>query len=160
MRPLSGGQEDYAGLLLASLSLTPVTKGPVVRVAPNDLSFNTVQSWKDIYDFRPGHRPFVKSDEWYENGSFAGRAKSIVTESDPEKHGNMRRSFSRAFSLRSLAEQETVISTHIDNLVRQIGALGAHEGGVDLVMWFHMLGFDVISELALGKSFNSVVNGK
>jgi len=29
--------------------------GSVVRVSPNELAFNSVQAWEDIYGHRPGH---------------------------------------------------------------------------------------------------------
>ncbi|KAL8900470.1 MAG: hypothetical protein Q9207_005685 [Kuettlingeria erythrocarpa] len=134
------------------------TPGPVVRVAPHELSFNTAQAWKDIYGQRRGHSPFIKS-AFYDGGNFAGQAHSIVSERDPAKHGEMRRFLSNAFSDRSLKEQEYLITDVIDEFCRQIGARGAGEDGVDLSKWFNLLTFDVIGELAFGESFNGVRTG-
>ena len=68
--------------------------GPVVRTAPNELSFNSPSSWRDIYDFRQGHRPFIKSN-FYDGGSFADQCGSIVSERSPTAHGRMRKLLSQ-----------------------------------------------------------------
>src|SRR5699024_903351 len=36
--------------------------GPVVRVSPNELSFNSAQSWEDIYGFKTGGRKNMHKD--------------------------------------------------------------------------------------------------
>jgi hypothetical protein len=83
--------------------------GSVVRVAPNELSFNTEQSFRDIYGLCLGRDTFVKST-FYEGGSFAAKGvHSIVSERDPVVHGQMRRLLSHAFSKSSLLEQEELV---------------------------------------------------
>lgn len=93
--------------------------GPVVRTAPNELSFNSAQSWKDIYDFRQGHLTFIKS-EFYDGGSFADQCGSIVSERDPKVHGVMRKYLSHAFSQRSLTEQEYLVSMNVESMCHLI----------------------------------------
>ncbi|KAM5465924.1 hypothetical protein MauCBS54593_006172 [Microsporum audouinii] len=127
--------------------------GPVVRTAPNELSFNTAQSWKDIYGFRPGRQEFLKSD-FYDGGSFADRVHSIVSERDPTEHGIMRRYLSHAFSDHSLTEQEPLIARTIDRFVQQTGVKGAE--GFDLGKGFEMMTFDIIGDLAFGETFRGV----
>ncbi|MCJ1470908.1 hypothetical protein MMC07_009556, partial [Pseudocyphellaria aurata] len=124
--------------------------GPIVRTAPNELSFNTAQSWKDIYDFRQGHLTFIKS-EFYDGGSFADRCGSIVSERDPQVHGIMRKYLSHAFSARSLTEQEFLIAKSVDAFIRRIGEDGAKS--IDIVMAFTLMSFDIIGELAFGETF-------
>ena len=128
-----------------------------MRVSPQELSFSSLGSWKDIYGQRQGHRPFVKS-EFYDGGNFANQAYSIVSERDPEKHRNMRKYLSTAFSDRSLKEQEHLISGVIDLFIQQIGKHGRDE--IDMTTWFNLMTFDVIGELAFGESFNGVADGK
>lgn len=148
-----GGRQPYDVLKLHE------KYGPVVRVAPDQLSFNTAQSWKDIYGPRKGHDTFVKSS-FYDGGSFANQAHSIVTERDPAKHSEMRRFLSNAFSDRSLKEQEHLVAEVIDAFIDQIGALGNKPEGIDLSIWFNLLTFDIIGELAFGESFGGVRSGK
>ena len=130
--------------------------GPVVRIAPNEVSFNSAQSWKDIYGFRQGHKTFVKS-EFYDGGSFADQAHSIVSERDPTEHGKMRKFLSHAFSDRSLSEQEFLIASVIDGFIGQIGKTGPN--GLDISAAFGRLTFDIIGNLAFGTEFGGVESG-
>ncbi|KAK7178809.1 cytochrome P450 [Paraphaeosphaeria sporulosa] len=133
--------------------------GPVVRTAPNELSFNTAQAWRDIYDFRPGHLTFVKS-EFYEGGSFADQCGSIVSERSATVHGRMRKHLSHAFSQRSLVEQEELIASTVDKLIDRVGELGTAPEGVDIVKWWNMMTFDIIGDLAFGETFGGLQSGK
>ncbi|KAL4978762.1 benzoate 4-monooxygenase cytochrome P450 [Aspergillus desertorum] len=142
-----GGRQPYKILELHQ------RYGPVVRTAPNELSFNTAQSWKDIYGFRQGHKTFIKSD-FYDGGSFADRVHSIVSERDPVEHGIMRRYLSHAFSDHSLTEQEFLIAKTIDRFVKETGVKGAK--GFDLGKGFEMMTFDIIGDLAFGETFGGV----
>lgn len=128
----------------------------MVRIAPNELSFNSAQSWRDIYGFRQGHKTFVKSD-FYDGGSFADQAHSIVSERDPTEHGKMRKYLSHAFSDRSLSEQEFLIAGVIDSFIQQIGR--TEPGGLDLSAAFGRLTFDIIGSLAFGETFGGVESG-
>lgn len=39
--------------------------GGAVRVAPDHLSFNTAQAFRDIYGTRPGKKQLPKDEEWF-----------------------------------------------------------------------------------------------
>lgn len=132
--------------------------GPVVRTSPNELSFSSVGSWKDIYGFRQGVGTFIKS-EFYDGGSFADQAHSIVSERDPVTHGKMRKHLSHAFSDRSLREQEGLIDEVVDELIMQLGICASGEQGADIVMWFNLATFDIIGSLAFGESFGGLKSG-
>ncbi|KAL8692053.1 MAG: hypothetical protein Q9218_002839 [Villophora microphyllina] len=132
--------------------------GPVVRVAPNELSFSSAQSWKDIYGQRKGHAPFVKSG-FYDGGNFANQAHSVVSERDPVKHAEMRKYLSNAFSDRSLKEQEYLVSGVIDDFVSKIEKRGSSPDGVNMTLWFNLMTFDVIGKLAFGKDFGGLDSG-
>ncbi|KAF2492608.1 putative cytochrome P450 [Lophium mytilinum] len=148
-----GGRQPYHILSLHK------RYGPVVRIAPNELSFNTAQSYRDIYDFRPGKRCFVKSD-FYEGGTFADQCGSIVSERDPEKHGQMRRYLSHAFSQRSLLEQESLVARVINDFMDQLEKQAATGQEVDLTKWFNMMTFDIIGDLAFGETFHGIESGE
>ena len=132
--------------------------GPVVRTSPKELSFNSAASWKDIYGFRPGHRPFIKS-RFYDGGSFADQAHSIVSERDVGAHARMRKDLAHAFSDRSLKEQEGPVATVVDLFISQLGVHGLGEDGTDVVMWFNLTTFDIIGSLAFGETFGGVQSG-
>ncbi|KAL9123064.1 MAG: hypothetical protein Q9187_000391 [Circinaria calcarea] len=148
-----GGRQPYKILQLHE------KYGPVVRTAPNELSFNSIGSWKDIYGFRPGHSPFIKSD-FYDGGSFADQAYSIVSERNPAVHGKMRKYLSHAFSDRSLKDQEGLVNKVVDEFIAQLGVYASGEQGANIVMWFNLTTFDIIGSLAFGRSFGGVKSGK
>ena len=131
----------------------------MVRVAPNELSFNTAQSWHDIYGLRKSHDVFVKS-EFYDGGNFAAESLSIVSERDPQKHSQMRKYLSSAFSDRSLRDQEYLIAEIVDEFIASIDP-GHNEGKepVELVNMFNLTTFDIIGSLAFGESFGGVKAG-
>ena len=131
----------------------------MVRVAPNDLSFNSVASWRDIYGFRQGHKPFVKSD-FYDGGPFADQAHSIVSERDPVVHGQMRKFLSPAFSDKSLKDQEPLINEVVDDLVTQLDIHASAEKSVNIVTWYNLTTFDIVGSLAFGESFGGVKSGR
>ncbi|KAI0415912.1 cytochrome P450 [Xylaria grammica] len=124
--------------------------GPIVRVAPNEVSFNTAASWKDIYTNR---KTFIKSD-FYDGGSFAGRGvHSIVSERQPQVHAEMRHYLSSAFSDRALNEQEDLIAQSVDKFV---DLLPQRPRDWDLTKGYEMLTFDIIGDLAFGESFGAI----
>lgn len=132
----------------------------MVRTAPNELSFNSAQSWRDIYSFRQGHQTFIKSD-FYDGGSFTSRGvHSIVSERDVDAHGQMRKYLSHAFSDRSLSEQEEMIAGTILNFVHLAGERGQQEGGWDIGKAYEMMTFDIIGDLAFGELFGGLEGGK
>ncbi|EAW12419.1 cytochrome P450 [Aspergillus clavatus NRRL 1] len=147
-----GGRQPYDILNLHA------KYGPVVRVAPNELSFNTPQSWKDIYAPRKGRPTFIKSD-FYDGGNFADQASSVVSERDPAKHRAMRKFLAAAFSERSLREQEGLVTQVIDDFIDQVGQRGNSKEGVDMTMWTNLLTFDIIGQLAFGESFHGLETG-
>ncbi|KAF2235990.1 putative cytochrome P450 [Viridothelium virens] len=131
--------------------------GSVVRIASNDLSFNSATSWRDIYEYRPSHKPFLKST-FYEGGSFADKCGSIVSERDPVVHNSMRRYLSQAFSQGSLTDQEYLISDVIDKSIKRIGMCS--EEGIDIAQWFTRMTFDIIGDLAFGETFHGIESGE
>lgn len=135
--------------------------GPVVRLSPNEVSFNTAKSWSDIYGFRNGHHTFIKSD-FYEGGSFASRGvRSMGVERSVDAHAKMRRHLSHAFSSQSLAEQEPLVSESIDKFVNLVGELGRKgDGSFDITKGFGMMAFDVIGDLAFGETFGGLESGE
>ena len=129
-----------------------------MRTAPNELSFNTAQSWRDIYGIRKGHEPFIKS-EFYDGGNFAAEALSIVSERNPAKHSEMRRYLSGAFSDRSLREQEFLIAEVVDQFIEMLDSDERGGKELDLVTAFNLTSFDIIGSLAFGETFGGVASG-
>lgn len=134
--------------------------GPVVRIAPNQLSFNTAASYQDIYGSRQGqHQTFLKSN-FYDAGAFSPQAHSIIAERDPIRHARQKKYVSAAFSDKALKSQERLINEVVDNLIEQLGIRASGEQGANMVKWFSLATFDIIGSLSFGESFGGVESGK
>lgn len=138
--------------------LTRSVSGKVFRVSPNELSFASVASWKDIYGPWPGRAPFVKS-EFYDMYGAGFGSRCVGSEQDPKTHLKMKTSLANAFSTRALSEQEPIVQTHVNDFVNKICSIGQGSEGIDMTEWFEMIAFDILGEMAFGESFSSVKQG-
>ncbi|KAL1610836.1 hypothetical protein SLS60_002507, partial [Paraconiothyrium brasiliense] len=136
--------------------------GPIVRIAPNELSYADPSAWKDIYQNRPGHQPFKRNRTWFKKMS-PDEPHSLMGY-DEEAHARQKRAFANSFSEKSLRDQSPVIESYIDSF---ISALRARTSGrqwskkpVDLSQWFVFLMFDISGDLSFGESFGCISAGK
>ncbi|PYH94886.1 cytochrome P450 [Aspergillus ellipticus CBS 707.79] len=127
--------------------------GPVVRVAPNELSFADPTAVRDIYN----SDAFVKEDSFY-------RAKLIFHENhlfstrDAQAHRQRRKLFARGFSQALMLDFEPSISVKIDTLLKQWKARSV-SGPLDVYPWVHWLGFDVVYHLMFDEDPGQVTSG-
>ena len=72
----------------------------------------------------------------------------------------MRRLLSHAFSEAALREQEPLLNTYFDLLIRKLyeKVQGPAQGEVDIVRWFNFTTFDLVGDLCFGESFNALQN--
>lgn len=137
-----------------------VVAGHVVRISPNELSFSSPQSWKDIYGHATGARPTMVKSEFYSIFSSGFDSNCIGSEQDPRKHSEMKRSLSAAFSTRALVQQESIIQKCVDGFVQRLGQDGMTGTGLNMTKWFEMIAFDILGEMAFGESFHCIDNGE
>ena len=128
--------------------------GPVVRISPGQLSFNSAASFKDIYGHVPGRKPFLKS-RYYE--PMPGQMRTLVSAADPGHHAAMRKTMSHGFSASALTAQEDRVHYYVDQLIDQIKKSAGNL--MDMVKWYNWVAFDIIGELAFGESFGAVESG-
>ena len=134
-----------------------VIEGDVVRIAPNDLSFATVSSSKEIYGHSgKGHRPFLKS-AFYDRGD---QELSIVSIRDPAIHAQKRRGLAHAFSATALREQEGLVLQYVEMWLTQLSERAKKREIVNVVEWYNWLTFDIIGDLAFGEPFGAVEEGQ
>ncbi|KAI1088434.1 benzoate 4-monooxygenase cytochrome P450 [Rostrohypoxylon terebratum] len=151
---LLGGRQPFKMLELHN------KYGPAVRIAPNEISFNTAQAWKDIYTHGHGRPIFVKG-KFYDGACFAVEEfqrgiSTIASERRPEVHKQMKSQWASAFSERAIVEQEELIAVSADKLIRQVGTKGSKEEGFDIPTLFEAMTFDVMGDLAFGKPFGAL----
>ncbi|KAI1391427.1 cytochrome P450 [Hypoxylon trugodes] len=133
--------------------------GDVVRIAPNELSFSTIQAHRDIYSTPSKTRkPFLKCSKFYNNGD----APNLFYEIDPVEHAKMRKMLAPGFTGGAMKSHEHVIHRYVDMFVRKLAELSAAScgKGVDVTEAVPWLTFDVMGELTFSESFNAVAAGK
>ncbi|KAF2731922.1 cytochrome P450 [Polyplosphaeria fusca] len=128
--------------------------GPIVRIGPNTLSFNTETALSTIYGPRGAN---VKKGEWYKTFDIAAGAYSSFTETDREKHAIKRRWLSPAFSAESMKINEPVIINIIERFCDTIRpgkeGWGQSWNATDIMTY---LGFDIMGALVFGCDFRTV----
>ncbi|GKT51125.1 averantin hydroxylase [Colletotrichum spaethianum] len=122
--------------------------GPVVRIAPDELSYTTSTAWKKIYGQRKPEFPKALDGRGIAPPSIGGRL-SLMTETQ-DQHLRLRRAINPAFSEKALREQEHYLQTHSSNLIRILKEK-SKQGPVDMTTWYNLVAFDIVSDLAFGE---------
>ncbi|KAF9876162.1 benzoate 4-monooxygenase cytochrome p450 [Colletotrichum karsti] len=131
--------------------------GPIVRVSPNELSFDNEVAWKDIYGSRPGHKNFHK-DPIHVGSIQSVPGVSTITMANDADHARQRRALSHAFSTKALLEQEYIVKSYIDVFSRKMQEFAKLGKPVNVVDWFAYTTFDIIGDMALGEPFGCLTN--
>lgn len=123
--------------------------GPVVRIAPDELSYTSSAAWKKIYGQKTPEFEKCLDGRGIAPRSLEG-VKGIINE-DQERHSRLRRAINPAFSERAIREQEVFLQLYSDKLVSCLLRDAKKGEAVDILRWVHLTTFDVISDLAFGQ---------
>ena len=134
--------------------------GPVVRIAPNELSYTDSRAWKDIYGGRPnsGDPIFERNNTWFKPLR-PGDPMSVMGH-DEASHAKQRKALMSAFTDRAVGEQAAIVEEQVELFVDQLRQRSVGKQPVDLVDWLNFVLFDISGLLTFGESFNSTGNGK
>ncbi|KAF4634707.1 hypothetical protein G7Y89_g3395 [Cudoniella acicularis] len=132
--------------------------GSVVRVLPNEISFNNPAAWREIYGTRPGHELLTKDPKSFAPSNEG--AYNIVTVSNVADHARYRNALNPAFSEKALREQEPLIITSVDLLMERLHKNCATGEPQDMVHWFNLAMFDIMAELTFGESLEGLQTSK
>ncbi|KAL1966235.1 hypothetical protein VTN77DRAFT_4787 [Rasamsonia byssochlamydoides] len=152
---------DLQGVIHLKIKELHDRYGEVVRIAPNELSYNTSQAWRDIY----GHRSSTKQAEFEKDMTFFSKTLNSTTSifiANSADHRRMRRLLSHAFSEKALRGQEALLRKYVDLMITQLckrAACPDTNGVVDLVSWYNFTTFDIIGDLAFGEPFGCLRDG-
>jgi cytochrome P450 len=141
------------------------TYGPVVRIAPWELSYTSAQAWKDIYTGRTSQKGAAKqpmpSNVVYgaDELKYFG-AHSVMFQPSAADHDRNRRILLPAFSDKSLRDQEPIITKHVAMLIQRLHEYERSGTAVDLVEWFNYVAFDIIGDLTFGEPFGCLEESK
>lgn len=132
--------------------------GSVVRLSPNELAFNSVGAWQDIYGHRNGRKDLNK------HPIHVGAVDPIpgvqtISMADHDNHARQRKALSYGFSKKALWEQEGIVQEFVTKLMNSILEFSQRGEVFDIVRWFNFITFDVIGDLSFGESFGCLDRG-
>ena len=148
---------SYRGRRFISIDEAHKLLGPAVRISPTHVSFNDPAAVRDIYTHLNGGK--IMKDEFYDN--LAGEFHNIANVRNREEHSRKRKYFSHAFALKSIMELEPIVHRYVAELVGRLDFAVENEPGSSLNInsWLNFFTFDVIGEVAVGKSFGFLKAG-
>lgn len=135
--------------------------GPVVRVAPNEVTFALPEAWNDILVARPNRQRFLKDRFWWKTIPRDG-PQSLMTTIDPDRHARLRKTLAPGFNSRALSAQEPILHRYVDLLIDRLRERESKSPGgwveIDITPWLMYTTFDVFGDLGFGDSFNCLQN--
>lgn len=135
--------------------------GPIVRIAPDELSYIDARAWKDIYNANHGHHVMEKNRVWTKQEE--AKAPQSIVSTDESVHLRNRRALAGAFTEHAIAEHASVLELLVGLMISKFKEKVAADKGttvVNMVDWMNFLAFDISGTLSFGESFDSVKNGK
>jgi hypothetical protein len=135
--------------------------GPVVRVMPNELSFNTTRARENTH----GHCSQINMMD--KDPIHAGASEAVhgvhvpnIAQALGANHMRQRRALAPAFSPATIREQEAILQSSVSLFVQKLKKM-AHDGRpVDVATWFIFCTLDIIGNLSLGEPFGCLQGGK
>ncbi|TKA34700.1 hypothetical protein B0A54_13300 [Friedmanniomyces endolithicus] len=133
--------------------------GPVVRIAPDELSYIDPQAWKDIYTTRLGHATIERGAVWFQKAT-PDEPFSIMGHNE-EHHARYRRAFMGAFSDKAIKDQSPRIEEYVEFMMQKFREMARNGSTVlDIVTWLNFVTFDISGDLSFGRSFDSILHGQ
>ena len=140
---------DLAGHRTTTIHKLHKQYGPVVRIAPDEVSFASSEALRDIYSHNTKYMKGPVYDLFGRQGAFQMR--------DPDQHRRRQKRIAHVFAPNSLSVMEPLIHEQVRKL---LAALDQRVGKpIDMLYWFRMLALDVVGELFLGMSFGALDSG-
>lgn len=127
--------------------------GPVVRVAPDELSYVTPDASKTIYQSNPEFSKDPMHLPPFHNGTPG------ILAADKRNHSRYRRLLSGGFSDKGMRAQQPMIQRHVNLLLQRLRERST-SGSQDISQWYNWTTFDIIGDLAFGDSFGCLQNVK
>ncbi|PSN72204.1 cytochrome P450, partial [Corynespora cassiicola Philippines] len=131
----------------------------LIRVSPNELSFNTAQAFQDIYGFQQGRRNTRKSLIHTGAVQLGSNINTVQYTIDDAEHSRQRRALSHSFSTTALMEQEPIIQEYATKFIENMREMARKGTEFNICDWFSYFTFDLIGDLSFGESFGCLDHG-
>ncbi|OQE44781.1 hypothetical protein PENCOP_c002G03928 [Penicillium coprophilum] len=125
--------------------------GDYVRLGPTELSIADPRAVQAIYSSTAK----VSKGPWY---TILEPRASLQTVRDKQEHAQRRKVWDQGFSTRALRDYEPRVFRYTEQLVQVLEREVGNQ--INIAQWFNYYSFDVMGDLAFGKSFNMLIDGK
>ncbi|KAH8690164.1 putative cytochrome P450 oxidoreductase [Talaromyces proteolyticus] len=125
--------------------------GDYVRLGPSELSINDPEAVRHIYSSQAK----VGKGVWY---TVLEPRVSVHMERNKQEHARRRKVWDQAFSSKALRDYEPRVSRYTNQLLSVIQQNSGNP--IDVSRLFNYFSFDVMGDLAFGKSFNMLIDGR
>ncbi|KAF2790391.1 cytochrome P450 [Melanomma pulvis-pyrius CBS 109.77] len=140
--------------------------GPVLRIAPDEVTFAKAEAWNDIFQLRQDHQQFLKDPVWWK--AQPGQPDSLLSAINPDMHARIRKLLVPGFTPRALRAQEPIVQRYVNLLVERlterVADLGKESKGkqveMDIAPWFQYATFDIFGDLGFGESFDCLEHSR
>ncbi|KAL2139470.1 hypothetical protein VTI28DRAFT_5110 [Corynascus sepedonium] len=132
--------------------------GPVLRIAPDEVTFTQPDAWNDIFVPRPGGQQFLKDPTWWK--AQPGMPESLLSAINPDSHARIRKALSPGFTPRALKGQEPFVQRYVNLLVDRLRETTAKHPEIDIGPWFNFTTFDIFGDLGFGESFDCLQHSR
>ncbi|TPX18354.1 uncharacterized protein E0L32_011729 [Thyridium curvatum] len=124
--------------------------GDYVRIGPSELSINDPKAVSLIH----GNSTTCVKGPWY---NVHHPMVPIQMIRDKAEHRKRRQVWDRGFSSKALRDYEPRVINHAEDLFKQIAKMEGQP--INVTDWFNFYSFDVMGDLAFGKSFHMLRDG-
>ncbi|KAF2161585.1 hypothetical protein M409DRAFT_69676 [Zasmidium cellare ATCC 36951] len=138
------------------------TYGPIVRIAPDEVSFSDPKAGLAIYNVKTKFPKDKFQTDFYSTWSlknFDTNEEKIFSDVDEVHAANRRKLLLPSYSMSSVLEAETSIDQYTELLLKRFNELGERDEELNLVWWLEMYALDVIGDLFYGRSFGHLEAG-
>lgn len=134
--------------------------GPVVRLAPNELTYTSSTALKEIYGNRGGKKSMPPQTVLGKNDKKLFGATAFIWLESRAEHLHHRKILGTSFSETSLRAQEPIVTSYAEQLTKQLRERASRGEVIDMWAWFNYFTFDVIGDLTFGEPFDCVKDGQ
>ncbi|KAH8705962.1 cytochrome P450 [Talaromyces proteolyticus] len=124
--------------------------GPIVRIAPNEVSISDPEFIKVIYGVNSG---FTKTDFYLSFRPKFARFPDLFTTINEKVHSQRRKIVNNIYSMTSIVKSEDLIDICSELFLQRIGEFAETKNPVDIAKWVNWYTFDVIGELYFSSMF-------
>ncbi|KAF2733856.1 cytochrome P450 [Polyplosphaeria fusca] len=126
--------------------------GPLIRIAPNEVSSSDPAAVPEIYR---NHNPLQKTDFYsvWSSGNTFSEQSDLFTCLDENEHKEKRKTITTVYSLSNVVKNEENIQQCTLLLLQKLEKLAKRRQPFDIGEWLHWYAFDVIGKLTFGSMF-------